>query len=133
TLAEIEAERSRQAPMATKMGLARRITSDFHGATAAEAAELEWRRIHQEKRAPSDAPLLRLAAGSYRARDLVVKAGLAKSNSDAERLVKAGAVKRDGKPLDVAAPVTLLAGESFVLQVGARHFVRIEPQPVDDK
>ena len=129
SLAEIEAERGRATPMATKLSLARRITADFHGAEEAEAAEAEWRRIHQEKQAPSDAPVLRLPAGSYRARDLVVKAGLAKSNSEAERLVKAGAVRREGKPVDGAAPVTLLAGESFVLQVGPRHFVRIEPLP----
>jgi tyrosyl-tRNA synthetase len=123
---QIEAERARATPMATKMSLARGIVFDFHGAAAAQAAEAEWRRVHQEKQAPSEARVLALPPGSYRPRDLVVKAGLAKSNSEAQRLVKAGAVRRDGKPLDSATAVTLAAGEGFVLQVGPRHFVRIE-------
>lgn len=126
TLAQIEAERAKGSPMASKMALARRISADFHGAAAAEAAELEWRRIHQEGHAPSDVPVVRVAPGSYKPRELVVRAGLAKSGSEAERLLKARAVKRDGVALDSASPLALKAGESFVLQVGARHFARIE-------
>jgi tyrosyl-tRNA synthetase len=126
TLAEIDAERGRGAPMASKLDLARRITADFHGAAAAEAAEAEWRRVHQERRAPAEMPEVTVAAGNYRARDLVVRAGLAKSNSEAERLVKARAVKRDGVALDAGAPVVLAEGEGFVLQVGPRHFARIK-------
>src|SRR6185503_11032638 len=52
--AEIAAEQARGAPMASKMALARRLAADFHGAAAAEEAEQEWRRVHQQREVPSD-------------------------------------------------------------------------------
>jgi tyrosyl-tRNA synthetase len=124
SLEEIAAERAKQAPMASKQQLARRIVEDFHGAAAATAAEAEWRRVHQERRAPSEMPELRVAAGELKAHELLVRSGLARSNSEAVRLLKQGAVKREGSPL-TPEPLVLAAGTSFVLQVGQRHFVRI--------
>lgn len=129
SLAEIETERLRHEPMSSKMALALRITSDFHGHLLAAQAESEWRRVHQEKRTPSDLPVVRLAAGEYRLHDLVFLAGLAKSKSDATRLVRARAVRRDGNVLDGSALITIGVDEAFVLQVGPRHFVRIEAEP----
>src|SRR6185436_17559511 len=41
---QIEAEKGRDEPMASKMALAGRIVSDFHGPEAARAAAVEWRR-----------------------------------------------------------------------------------------
>jgi hypothetical protein len=41
---EIEAERGKSRPMESKLGLARRLVADFHGAPEAERAEAEWRR-----------------------------------------------------------------------------------------
>ncbi len=121
---EIDVEKRRGDPMASKLGLARRISADFHGARAADAAQVEWRRVHQERHAPSDMAELQMSAGELRAHELLVRAGLAKSNSEAVRLLKQRAVKRDGVLL-AAEPIALTAGSRFVLQVGARHFVRI--------
>jgi tyrosyl-tRNA synthetase len=124
SLEEIAAERAKSAPMASKQGLARRLVRDFHGDAAAQAAEAEWRRVHQERRTPSEMPEERLPPGDVRAHELLVRVGLARSNSEAVRLLKQRAVKRDGAPL-LPEPIALLAGERFVLQVGARHFVRV--------
>jgi len=121
---QLAAERARAAPMASKMLLARRIAADFHGAEAALAAELEWRRVHQHGQAPNRLAQLQVAPGEAKLHELLVRAGLARSNSDAVRLVKQRAVRRDGVTLD-GAPLLLSVGESFVLQVGARHFVRV--------
>jgi len=38
------AEQAKDAPMASKMALARRLVTDFHGAPPPRAAEAEWRR-----------------------------------------------------------------------------------------
>ncbi len=124
SLPEIDAERARAEPMASKQALARRIVADFHDHSAAAAAEAEWRRVHQERRAPAEMAELHVPAGETRPHELLVRAGLARSNSDAVRLIKQRAVKRDGVALG-ANPLTLRQGESFVLQVGARHFVRV--------
>ncbi len=122
---EIEAEKAAGRPMASKMGLGRRIVTDFHGASAAEAAEAEWRRVHQQRLAPSELAVVRLAAGLLKPHALVVAAGLAKSNGEAVRLLRQRAVRRDGETLDASADVLLAPGQGFVLSVGAARHVRI--------
>lgn len=126
SLPEIETERRRNEPMSSKLALARRITADFHGPSEADEAASEWRRVHQERRAPSEIAVVRLAAGDYRVHDLVFAAGLAKSKSDAVRLIKARAVKRDGTVLDGTATIAIATNAPFVLQVGSKQFARIE-------
>jgi tyrosyl-tRNA synthetase len=123
--AEIEAEKKKGQPMASKMALARRIAADFHGASAAEAAEAEWRRVHQQGQAPSDLRLVHVTPGAVKPRDLVVKAGLASSKSEAERLLRQRAVRRDGTVVESSGEIALSAGESFVLSVGPARHVRV--------
>ena len=123
--AEIEAERAKGAPMASKMVLARTIVADFHGAALAEAAEAEWRRVHQAGEAPTDMPVKCLAPGTYKVRELLAEHGLAKSRSEAERLLRQRAVKKDGALLAAGSEIAA-AGESFVLSVGPKNFARFE-------
>ena len=123
---EIESDKAAGRPMASKMGLGRRIVGDFHGAAAAAAAEAEWRRVHQERQAPSELRVVRVAVGTLKPHLLVVQAGLARSNGEAVRLLRQRAVRRDGVVLEAGADVVLATGESFVLSVGAARHVRIE-------
>jgi tyrosyl-tRNA synthetase len=123
--AEIEREKAAGRPMASKMALGRRIVADFHGAAAADAAEVEWKRVHQQGQAPSELQEVRVAAGSLKPHALVVAAGLAKSNGEAVRLLRQRAVRRDGETLDASADVAIAKGASFVLSVGAARHVRI--------
>ena len=123
---EIDAEKAKGQPMASKMALGGRIVSDFHDAAAAEAAEAEWRRVHQERQAPSELRVVRFAAGSVKPHALLVKAGLAKSNGEAVRLLRQRAVRRDGVVLEPGVDISLTPGQSFVLSVGAARHVRIE-------
>jgi tyrosyl-tRNA synthetase len=123
--AEIESEKAASRPMASKMALGRRIVADFHGASAGEAAEAEWRRVHQQGQAPSELKQVRVAPGALKPHALVVAAGLAKSNGEAVRLLRQKAVRRDGETLDASADVEVAKGASFVLSVGAARHVRI--------
>jgi tyrosyl-tRNA synthetase len=123
--AEIESEKAAGRPMASKMALGRRIVADFHGASAGEAAEAEWRRVHQQGQAPSELKQVRVAPGALKPHALVVAAGLAKSNGEAVRLLRQRAVRRDGETLDASADVEVAKGASFVLSVGAARHVRI--------
>jgi tyrosyl-tRNA synthetase len=123
---EIEAERAAGRPMAAKMALGRRIVADFHDPAAAGAAEAEWRRVHQERQAPSELRVVRVAAGAVKPHLLVVEAGFAKSNGEAVRLLRQRAVKRDGAVLEAGVDLELAPGESFVLSVGAARHARVE-------
>ncbi len=123
---EIEAEKAAARPMESKMALGRRIVADFHGKNGAAEAETEWRRVHQQGQAPSELRLVRVGAGAIKPHVLVVRAGLAKSNGEAVRLLRQRAVRRDGATLEAGGDVVLSAGESFVLSVGAARHVRVE-------
>jgi tyrosyl-tRNA synthetase len=123
---KLEAERAKGAPMAAKVALGRRIVADFHGAAAGEAAEAEWRRVHQQKQAPAELRVVRLAAGAHKPHELVVSAGLASSNSEAVRLLRQRAVRRDGVVIEAGGEILLVAGEGFVLSVGAARHVRVQ-------
>jgi tyrosyl-tRNA synthetase len=123
TPAQIETERGRGRPMDSKIALARRIVADFHGLAEAEAAEAEWRRVHQGRQAPSEMPEVTVAAGRHKWRELLVAGGLSPSKSDAERLIRQRAVKKDGAVVE-GGELEITAGQSFVLSVGAARFVR---------
>jgi tyrosyl-tRNA synthetase len=124
--AALAEEKERGAPFASKMALARRIVADFHGSDAAADAEAEWRRVHQQRQAPTDLPVKVIAPGSYKVHELLAGHGLASSRSEAVRLLRQGAVRRDGVVVDGKAALEGTAGESFVLSVGPARFVRFD-------
>jgi tyrosyl-tRNA synthetase len=109
--------------MDSKLGLARRVAGDFHGTAAADAAEQEWRRVHQARQAPSEMPEKTIAPGRHKWRELLVVGGLAPSKSEAERLIRQRAVKKDGVVIE-GGELEALGDQSFVVSVGAARFVR---------
>ena len=115
-------------PMDVKFSLARTITTDFHGAEAAAAAEAHFRTVHQRRETPEDVAELRLPASAKAAQlvKVLVSAGLVASNSEARRLLQQGGVKLNGETVaDPFATVPATAGTTHLLQVGKRRFARI--------
>ena len=117
-------EKAKASPMASKMALGRRIVGEFHDPAAAADAEAEWRRVHQEKQAPTEMASVSLVPGRYKARDLLARPGLAASKSDAERLLRQRAVKRDGVLVEAGAEIDVASGDTFVLSIGSQRYVR---------
>jgi tyrosyl-tRNA synthetase len=126
---EIVAERSEGRPMESKKALARLIVRDFHGREEAEAADAEWERVHQQRQVPRELPVVQVEPGPCKPHHLVVRAGMAKSNGEAVRLLRQRAVRRDGEILEAGADLLLEPGIGFVLSVGPARHVRIEPAP----
>jgi tyrosyl-tRNA synthetase len=131
--AEIQAEKAAVRPMASKMALARRLVSDFHGAGAAAEAEAEWRRVHQQHQAPADMPVVRLPPGSYKPHELLARAGLTRSNSEGVRLLRQAAVRVDGVPVEPGAELHVRPGGSLVLSIGPARFVRVQAAPAREE
>jgi tyrosyl-tRNA synthetase len=126
TSAAVEEEKRRGRPFESKLALARRIVADFHAAEAGDRAEAEWRRVHQEGNVPADIPVQRIRAGRYKPHELLAGHDLAASKSEAVRLLRQKAVRRDGQPLEAGAEIEARPGESFVVSVGPSRFVRFE-------
>jgi tyrosyl-tRNA synthetase len=110
-------------PRDAKMKLAHEIVEIYHDAAAAAAAEENFRRVFQQEALPEEMAEAALA-GDCRLTDLMVEHGLAKSRSDARRLIEQGGVRLDGKAVtDGNFVLSPAAGQ--ILQVGKRHFLRL--------
>lgn len=110
-------------PRDVKMELAREIVTIFYNAAAASEAEEQFKRVFQEREAPEEMPEFALG-GPLDIVNLLVRAGLAPSKSEARRLVEQHGVRLDGQTVDsVEAMVDIPAPK--VLQVGKRKFVRL--------
>jgi len=112
-------------PRDAKVGLAKWVISWLHNSEAASAAEQEWDRIQKGDGIPDDTPDIAVGAEPQKPAALLVKAGLASSNSDAMRKMKEGAVKLDGQKLiDFQKEITI--AQPVVVQLG-RRYARLRP------
>ncbi|MEW5785029.1 MAG: tyrosine--tRNA ligase [Bacillota bacterium] len=112
-------------PRDGKMRLAREIVTLYHGTDAAGQAEEAFKRVFQKGEPPAAMPLLRLGAdGPLDLVSIMVRAGLAASNSEARRLIQQGGVKIEGATIRAIDHTVQPRGEQ-VLQVGKRRFARI--------
>lgn len=122
-IADLEAGRLH--PRDAKMRLAREIVTLYHGADAAARAEEAFKRVFQQRELPEDMPVLQLGPdGPFDLVSIMVKAGMASSNSEARRLIRQGGVRVDGAVVD-SIERQLKPGGEYVLQVGKRRFARI--------
>jgi len=116
---EVEAGRN---PKDAKVMLAKEITTRFHSAAAAEAAEADF--AHRARGGvPDDIPEVTLAGAPLGLGALLKQASLAPSSSEAMRLVDGGGVRIDGAVVSDKG-LKLDAG-SYVVQVGKRKFARV--------
>jgi tyrosyl-tRNA synthetase len=96
SLAEIATMKSREL-MAVKMELAERIVIDFHSLAEAKQAGEDFDREVRQGGVPADIETVDYgSAREIRAPQMLVELGIAPTRTEAERLVKAGAVEIDG-------------------------------------
>ena len=95
SLPEIAALKTRE-PMSVKKELAGQIVADFHSAADARQAEEDFAHEVQQGAEPADIDQVTLD-GPNRLAQVLVSVKLATSRSEAERLIKAGAVEINGE------------------------------------
>jgi len=125
SLAEIAAMKARNEPMATKMELARYIVTDFHTAADAAQAQTDFDREVRQHDVPLDIVSFSVHPDpNANLPKLLVEAGLTGTRTDAERLIKAGAVEIEGeRTIQWQVPTV----KPFVVRVG-RKWKRIQPK-----
>ena len=109
-------------PRDAKVTLANEITSRFHGAKAAEAAEADF-DLRARGGIPEEIEAVALDGAPLGIGAVLKQARLAPSTSEALRLVDGGGVRVDGSVVSDRA-LKLPAG-TFVVQVGKRKFARV--------
>ena len=109
-------------PRDIKFQLAEELTARFHGQAAAKKAHEAFVARFAQGKIPDEMPEVELAGGQNM--PAVLKAaGLVPSASEANRMLKQGAVKIDGERVTDRDQV--LAAGTYVVQVGKRRFARV--------
>ena len=113
-------------PRDVKFELGIEIVDRFHGPLAGAAARDEFIARFREGEMPEEIPerILPVGAEGMGIGSALTACGLTGSNSEAFRMIKAGAVKIDGERVDDRG-LTLEAGFAGILQVGKRKFMRL--------
>jgi len=120
TPAEVEAILNSK-PRDAKAALARQLVGRLHGEAAAIQAEADFDRKFRQRLAPDKMPEI-TPNNPEDLTQTIVDAGLARSRSEANRLIQQGGVSVKGTRVS-GLPFQLQDGD--VLQVGKRNFVRI--------
>jgi tyrosyl-tRNA synthetase len=110
-------------PRDAKVRLAKEIITWLHSAEAADAAEAEFVKVFARKEVPDEMPEFAVGAGPHKIAPLLVRAGLASTNSEAIRKLREGAVHLDGEKI-TDMHFELALDKPLVLKLG-RKFARV--------
>ncbi len=111
-------------PRELKARLARTIVAQYFDEAEATAASDRFDQLFQKKEVPDEIEEYRVS-GPTSILEVLVASGLAKSNSEARRLVEGGGVKLDEKVVDTIDYLVKPTTRGVIIQKGKRHFVRI--------
>jgi tyrosyl-tRNA synthetase len=120
-------------PRDVKFELAEEIVARFHDKASAVTAQSNFIARFSQKTQPTDLPLQFLSsadAGGLKLAAALKEAGLAASNSEANRKIQEGAVRIDGNKA-VDRELRLVPGAEYILQLGSRKFARVQVSPPD--
>jgi len=106
-------------PMELKKRLAREIIAQLYDQKAATEAEGHFERTVQRKEVPADISLGTKSVGTLQ--DYLVKNHLAKSRSEARRLIEQGAVYLDGKRV---TDLNFTFPKDTIIRVGKRRYIK---------
>lgn len=107
-------------PRDAKMRLAKEIVSLFQSPEGAEAAEENFIKLFQKKEKPEEIPEIK--PSSYDILTVLAESKIAKSKSEARRLIEQGGVKLNDQKVDFIE-MKVKAGD--VVQKGSRFFVKV--------
>ena len=120
------ANAGRRNPRDLKVELAKRIITDFHSSSDAQAAEEHFNRIFKRKEVPDEIEEQFIQAGVYKLTLLLAETALAPSVGEARRLIEQGGVRVNGQRREHAnEEIHLNLEQTILIQVGKRRFLRV--------
>ncbi|MDI6814758.1 MAG: tyrosine--tRNA ligase [Dehalococcoidales bacterium] len=120
-------------PMTLKKRLAREMVTQLYDKKAAIEAEEHFVKVFQKREAPEQIPEYHIPLTGIDLRDIMIKTNLAKSRSEANRLIEQGAVSIDGRKVQIPRGATMRVPggprlnklDIFVIKVGKRRFAKV--------
>lgn len=111
-------------PKDSKERLAEQVVRQYHGDEVAKQSTATWQRVHSQKQAPEEMPSYVVSEPTPLFR-VLVDSQMCAGTGEAKRLVQEGGVRIDGEQARDPNMTIEIAGESKVVQVGRRKFVRL--------
>jgi tyrosyl-tRNA synthetase len=127
SMKDIEAMKSRH-PKEVKEDLAATIITQYHGASAAQAARENFRSVFGQKELPADIETKELSVTTtpLKLTKLLASLGLAPSVTEAQRLIESGAVHLDDQRVtNVKVEFDASKPGEHNFKVGKRRFLRV--------
>lgn len=115
-------------PMEAKKRLAAELADRFCGAGEGEKARAEFEKIFSKKNLPGEIPTVEVAWEGERMKlaKIIAQAGEAKSNTEAKRLIKAGAVEvNQQRVTDVDYELPFPENLDYTIRIGKKRFVKV--------
>jgi tyrosyl-tRNA synthetase len=108
-------------PMILKKRLAVELVTQLHGREEALKADENFTNVFQKREMPEEIAEIEVTADED-VRDIITRANIAKSRSDATRLLQQGAISIDG--------VKITSGKTAyqdgnIIKVGKHHFIKV--------
>ena len=119
-------------PMVIKKELGQRLVDMYHPAGSGQSAREEFERVFSNKKLPQDMPELTLEElkklglkeDKVYLVHLMSKTEMVKSNSEARKLILAGAVTIDGEKVD-STDFEFSVDKEMILKVGKRRYLKL--------
>lgn len=125
-IAEFEQRLKIENPIDIKKELALTIVSSLYNEDAAKEAGDFFEKTVQKRELPDEIPTLEINVNEHiTVSDLLVKANLAPSKSEAKRLVEQGGVEVNSEVIK-SPTQEIIPEDNMVIRVGKRNFVRIK-------
>lgn len=119
-----EVKRSLTDPREAKLQLGQIIVSMYHSAESGEKARDEFIRVFSQKGKPSEIESIKIGVDKLQLIDLLTQVKLAKSKSEARRLIEQGGVKIDDERVeDPNTEIDLM--QEKIIQVGPKKFLKV--------
>jgi tyrosyl-tRNA synthetase len=127
-IAELKAKAEAGAnPRDFKIDLAKELIARFHSDDDAEQAHQDFIKRFQKNALPDEIPEFTVTSGEpMPLTNLLKEAGLVASTSEANRMIKQGAVKLNGKDKIEDTKLIIELGSEDIYQVGKRKFGKIK-------
>ena len=109
-------------PMELKKRLAREITTQFHGSEEGRKAQEHFERVVQRREMPDNVEEYYIHGLDLDIQRVLIEALVAKSRSEAKRLISQGAVEVDGQRI---SSENVELREGTIIKVGRRRFIKI--------